>query len=90
MLQTTRDLRSASVNGLAKGAKGRGRPTRTWLRHSAEWTGIGITTCVREAESRQKFHNGRQSLLYGNYYDFGELPGYTTGAQSYSIFVIHS
>ena len=71
MLQTTRDIRGASVNGMAKCAKGRGRPTRTWLRHIAEWTGIGNTTCVKEAESRKKsrktvkspkFHNDQQSL----------------------------
>ena len=30
-------------------------PKRTWLSDITEWTGIGITTCMRETEDRQKW-----------------------------------
>ena len=40
---------------VVKCARGRGRPTRTWLTDIAEWTGIWITTFVRETEDRQKW-----------------------------------
>ena len=40
---------------IGEGARGRGMPTRTWFDDIAEWMGIGITTCEREAEDRQKW-----------------------------------
>ena len=43
------------MHGLVEGTRGRGRPKRTWLRDITDWTGIGITECVKEAEDRQKW-----------------------------------
>ena len=41
--------------GLGEGAQGQGRPQRPWFTDIAEWTWIRITTCLREAEDRQKW-----------------------------------
>ena len=49
-----------------EGARGPGRRRR--LTDIAEWTRIGITTCVREAENRQVEENRHKSAeyAYGN------------------------
>ena len=38
------------MHGLVEGARGQGRPNRTWLTDIARRTGIGTTACVRLAE----------------------------------------
>ena len=43
------------MHDLVEHVGGRGRPNITWLNDIAEWTGIGITTWVREAEERQRW-----------------------------------
>ena len=52
------------MHGLVEGARGRRRPKRTLLTHIAEWTEIGITTCVREAEDWQKWRRRFKSSKY--------------------------
>ena len=61
-----------AMHGLVEYAiRGRGRPKKTWINGIAEWTRTGITSCLREAEDRQKWRkifelskctNGRQRL----------------------------
>ena len=55
MLHCTCKLRDIVSVRLVERARGRGKPKRTWFTDIAEWTGIGITACVREAEDRQKW-----------------------------------
>ena len=33
------------MHGLVEGARGRGRPKRTWLNDISNWMRVGITTC---------------------------------------------
>ena len=55
------------LHGLVGGARGGLRPKIPWLTDIAEWTEIGITIRVREAEDRQKWRRLVTSIKCPNW-----------------------
>ena len=54
------------MHGTVGGARGGGRPTIPWLTDIAEWTAIGNTVCVREAEDLHTWRKIVKSLKCPN------------------------